>query len=103
MTTAKILKSPYDLVGNAIDLDPKNLDENSEMGVTLNWDSLNHMYIIAAIEENYEIEIRNDEIIKYSKMKAIIELYNILSGNVSKSQGIKNFLKRIPFFRIFFK
>jgi acyl carrier protein len=103
MTNVKILKSPYDLVAKAIDLDPKFLDENSEMGVTPNWDSLNHMSVIVEIEDNYGIEILNDDIVKYSKMKAIINLYNELSGNISTSQGIKKFLKRIPFIKVFFK
>jgi hypothetical protein len=73
------------------------------MGVTQNWDSLNHMTLIAEIEENYGISIPNEDIIKYDNMKAIISLYNELSGNVSTSQRIKNFLKRIPILKIFFK
>jgi acyl carrier protein len=103
MTKVKILKSPYDLVANAIELEAKYLDENSEMGVTQNWDSLNHLSVIVEIEENYGITIPNDDIVKYAEMKAIIKLYNELSGNVSSSQRIKKFLKRIPIIRVFFK
>lgn len=103
MTKVKIFKSPYDLVAKAIDLDPKFLDENSEMGVTPNWDSLNHMSVIVEIEENYGIEIPNDDIVKYANMKTIINLYNELSGNISTSKGIKKFLKRIPIIKILFK
>ena len=103
MTNAKILKSPYDLVSKAIDLDPKYLNENSEMGVTPNWDSLNHMSVIVEIEENYGIQIPNDEILKYGNIQAIIKLYNELSGNVSASQRFKKFLKRIPIVKIFVK
>lgn len=99
----KIYKSPYDLVAEAIDVPANTLNEDSAMGVTYNWESLNHLHVIVAIETNYGIRISNDEMMKYDNMKAIIKLYNELSGNVGTSQRIKKFLKRIPVVKIFFK
>ena len=71
----KILKSPFDLVADALVLKPELLNENSAMGETPNWDSLNHLVIIEEIEKCYGVTIPNDEIEKYVKMKAIIEIY----------------------------
>lgn len=99
----KIYKSPYDLVAEAINVSADTLNEDSAMGVTYNWDSLNHLHVIVAIETNYGIRISNDEMMKYDNLKAIINLYNELSGNVRISQRIKEFLKRIPIVKIFFK
>jgi acyl carrier protein len=103
MNGKKQLKDPYILVAEAIELERKQLDENSAMGITQNWDSLNHMDVIVDIEESYGIQIPNDAITKYNNLKAIIALYNELSGNLSISQKIKKFLKNFPIVRIFFK
>ena len=99
----KIYKSPYDLVAGAIDIPVDTLNENSAMGVTYNWESMNHLHVIVAIETNYEIKIRNDEIMRYDNMKAIITLYKELSDGVSTSQKIIKFLKRIPVIKKFVK
>lgn len=82
----KELKSPYNLVAEVLGLKIELLNENSAMGETPNWDSLNHIGIISEIENSYRITIPNDDIEKYVTMKAIIKLYKKLKeskNNVS--------------------
>lgn len=79
----KILKSPFDLVAGALEIKAELLNENSAMGETPNWDSLSHMVIIGEMENCYNIAIPNEEIEKYTAMRAIIEVYEKESGNTT--------------------
>lgn len=72
---SKKLKSPFEIVAKTLKISVDNLNENSALGETPNWDSLNHVVIIGELESNYGIEIPNEDIEKYVTMKAIIELY----------------------------
>ncbi len=47
------------------------------MGQEPNWDSLNHISIIVEIEKALKISIPDDDIMKYCKMSAIIELFKV--------------------------
>jgi len=70
------MKSPFEVVAKALEISVDILNENSAIGETPNWDSLNHVVIIGELESNYGIQIPNEDIEKYITMKAIIELYN---------------------------
>lgn len=69
----KNLRTPYTLVAKALEISEDMLNENSAIGETPNWDSLNHVVIIGELESNYGIQIPNEDIEKYITMKAIIE------------------------------
>ena len=99
----KILTSPIDLVAKVLELKPEFVSENSAMGETPNWDSLNQVVIIGEMEASYDIKIPNDEIEKYVTMKAIIEVYNTQSGNISLRERIIEALKKSSIGKIFFK
>lgn len=99
----KILKSPFDLVAEVLEIKTELINENSAMGETPNWDSLNHLIIIGEIENSYGVAIPNDEIEKYVKMKAIIEVYNRESGSISLRKRIVEALKKNSITKIFFK
>ncbi len=71
-------KAPYDLLSEALECKKETLDENSAIIVHPKWDSLSHVSVIVAIENEYGIQIPNDEIMKYSSVKAVIELYDKL-------------------------
>lgn len=71
----KNMKTPFEVVAKALEISVDMLNENSAIGETPNWDSLNHVVIIGELESNYEIQIPNEDIEKYITMKAIIELY----------------------------
>ena len=72
---SKKLKTPFEIVAKVLDISVDNLNENSAMGETPYWDSLNHVVIIGELESNYGIQIPNEDIEKYVTMKTIIELY----------------------------
>lgn len=99
----KILKSPFDLVAEVLEIKAELLNENSAMGETPNWDSLNHVIIVGEIENSYGITIPNDEIEKYVTMKAIIDVYNKESGNSNLGKRFIEKLKKNPITKIFFK
>ena len=99
----RILTSPFDIVTKVLDISPAEINENSTMGETLNWDSLNHVVLIGELERSYGIQIPNEDIEKYVTMKAIIQLYKDKSGEVSSWEKFKNTCKKNPIGKIFFK
>lgn len=101
----KILRSPFDIVAQELGVNADTLTEDSCMGEHPNWDSMNHVAIIVALENSYGISIPDVEIMKYDNMKAIIELYRKLSNGDKNSffQGIKKRLKNSKIGKIFFK
>jgi acyl carrier protein len=75
---SKELISPKEIVANALMISVDQLNDHSAYGETVNWDSLNHVDIINALEHNYNIRIPDSEIEHYTTMKAINELYENL-------------------------
>ena len=69
------LKLPFEIVSEVLDLKINELDNQSCMGITHNWDSLNHVGIICALETEYSIRISDNDLMKYNNMEAIINLY----------------------------
>ena len=101
----KILRSPFDIVAQELDVKADTLNEDCCMGEHPNWDSRNHLSIIVALETNYGISIPDNEIMKYDNMRAIIGLYKKLSNgnNISSFfQRIKKNLKRSKIGKVFF-
>jgi acyl carrier protein len=74
----KNIKTPFEGVAKVLEISVDMLNENSAIGETPNWDSLNHVVIIGELESNYGIEIPNEDIEKYTSMTAIIELFENL-------------------------
>jgi len=72
----EVSKCPFELVASILKVPVDSLDENSTMGQEPNWDSFNHLSIIVEIEKTLKISIPDDDIMKYCKMSAIIELFN---------------------------
>lgn len=78
ITLNKNIKTPFEVVAEALEISTDMLSENSAMGETPNWDSLNQVVIIGELESNFGIQILNEDIEKYTSMKAIIELFENL-------------------------
>lgn len=70
------LKSPFEIVADVLKIKIDELDNHSCMGLTHNWDSLNHVGIICALEDAYTINISDNDLMKYDNMEAILDLYN---------------------------
>ena len=71
----KKTNDPYQIVADALQIKKSELTLNSCMGETPNWDSLNHISVICAIETACEINIKDDDLLKYSTIKNIILLF----------------------------
>lgn len=99
----RILTSPFDLVAKTLEISREEINENSAMGKTPNWDSLNHVALIGELEISYGVQIPNEDIEKYVTMKSIIQLYKEKSGDIGSWEKFKNACKKSPIGKIFFK
>lgn len=64
----------------SLNIDDKNFSENLKYNDIPEWDSIGHMTLIAALEENYNISIDTDDIVDFSsfnKGKEILKKYKI--------------------------
>jgi acyl carrier protein len=60
----KIMAAVFEM--NAVDI------EDSDDSTTIpNWDSLNHMNLIVALEEEFDVRFEDDEIVELTSLKAI--------------------------------
>ena len=65
-----------DIMATVLEMDPSNIDENTSMQSVAVWDSLRHMNMIIAFEEQFNLEFEEEEIIdlmSYSALKKSIE------------------------------
>jgi len=61
------------LISQIMDTDIATLNENSSSKSVDNWDSLRHMNLIVAIEEEFEIELSDEQIVEMVSYKKIIQ------------------------------
>ncbi len=60
-------------VGQALELDPADVQAEISLGSVPAWDSLNHMNLIVAIEEAFSIRFESDEIPKLQTISLLKE------------------------------
>lgn len=65
----KVLK----IVSRVMDVPVKQLNEDSSPDTVENWDSLKHMSLILALEEELNITFSDEEIVKMLSVKLILE------------------------------
>lgn len=65
-------KKVFNVVSNIIDVPVESLNEESSQETVPYWDSLKHISIILAIEEEFNISFLDEEIFKISCIKDII-------------------------------
>lgn len=78
MIPAKALEEPFSIVAKALGCSRASLSLDSAMYRDHGWDSFGHVSIVTALEEAYNIRINDDEIEKYTTMRAIQQLYEHL-------------------------
>lgn len=61
-----------DIVSNILNIKKSKITENSGINTIEQWDSLKHMQIISAIEEEYKIEFSEQELIRSNNVKKLI-------------------------------
>ena len=64
----------------ALNIGDDKLNENLKYNEIEEWDSIGHMTLIAALEEEYKINLETDDIIEFSSFKkgmSILKKYNV--------------------------
>lgn len=71
--TASVTTRLYNLLGDVLGVDPVNLSEESSPDTVAEWDSLNHLMVVTAIEGEFDISISIDEAVAMRSIAAIRE------------------------------
>ncbi len=69
----KVFQETFEISGEQI--------ENAEYTVTAGWDSVGHMTLVAALEDEFDIMMDTDDIIDFSSFevgKQILKKYDVL-------------------------
>jgi len=72
----KISQKVLSVISKTLLVDIKDLDENTNMGDVKNWDSLNHLSLIISLEEEFNLNFIEDEIIKMISVSSIVDIIN---------------------------
>jgi acyl carrier protein len=68
-----------DIVVDILRVKPEEIVDSLDMDETGTWDSLSHMQLIAAVEEEFGIELTADEIVA---MRSVGEIKRVLAGRL---------------------
>ena len=74
-------KKYQDIFIKSLSIDSNKFNENIKYNEIPEWDSIGHMTLIAALEEEYKISLETDDIVDLSSFKKGIELlkkYNVI-------------------------
>jgi len=71
-----------DLVARVLEIDPKELNNESSPESIPSWDSFNGLMLVSELEENFKVKFSSEEIIAVKKFKDITEA--LLSHGVSE-------------------
>jgi acyl carrier protein len=52
----------------------EQLDDDSSPDTVANWDSLKHMNLILALEEEFAVAFSDDEVVEMLSVKSIVEI-----------------------------
>jgi len=68
------IKKYSEIFKTALNVDANKVNENLEYNGIDEWDSIAHMTLMAAIEEEYKISLETDDIVEFSSFKKGIEI-----------------------------
>ena len=71
MTT---LKKYSEIFKNSLNVSADKVNENIKYNEIEEWDSIGHMTLVAALEEEYKITMETDDIIDFSSFKKGVEI-----------------------------
>ena len=66
-----------EVLAAVLDIPKEQIDENSSPEVHENWDSLRHMNLVVALEEEFEIDFNDDQIVAMKSFKDIINIVHV--------------------------
>ena len=61
------------IVSRVMEVPVEKLDKNSSMDTVEKWDSLRHMKLVLALEEEFDISFTDEEIVEMLSVEIIIE------------------------------
>ena len=67
----------------ALNISDNKLNENIKYNEIEEWDSIGHMTLVAALEEEYKITLETDDIIDFSSFKKGMEILKKYKVNIS--------------------
>ena len=67
----------------SLSIDSNKFNENIKYNEIPEWDSIGHMTLISALEEEYKISLETDDIVDFSSFKKGIELLKKYNVNVA--------------------
>lgn len=79
MKNNKIQSKIKDLISVVFNIDKNNINEDTQSS---NWDSLKHMNLILALEDEFDLKFKNAEIIQ---MNNYLSILHILSKKLNKT------------------
>jgi len=62
------------ILGDIFDLDPSSIDGATEKNRTANWDSLNHINMVVALEQEFNVSFDLSEIEAMVSFQDIVEI-----------------------------
>jgi len=67
-----------DIMSIVLEISKKNIGEDTSVSNVSAWDSLKHMNLIVALEEAFEIEFDEDQLVEINNYKKIVEVISLL-------------------------
>ena len=62
------------IMSNVFQISPDEIDENISTETLENWDSLQHLNLILAIEQGFNVSLATEDVVKMTSLKAIEEV-----------------------------
>ena len=63
----------YQIISQLMEIPVASISENSSGDDIVKWDSLKHMDLMMTLEEEFEIQFTDEEIVELSDVKSILE------------------------------
>lgn len=61
-----------EIMGAVFEIDPSTIDENASTDTIENWDSIRHMSLIVALEEEFGVQFDDDQIADMQNYKLVV-------------------------------
>ena len=74
MNSNEIKTKVIDVIFNVFNIDKSKINQKMDLDNTDDWDSLKHMNLIIALEEEFNINFQDSEIIQINSFNKIIEV-----------------------------
>ena len=74
MSSAGATDRLYQVLGDVLGVEPSTLAEDSSPETVAQWDSLNHLMVVSAVEGEFDVRISIDEAVAMRSVSAIRSL-----------------------------